>query len=225
MSDQNHPDHALRYDTVRDGPIMLTVDQAAEVAKRQEVLQKLLANKAIQAKYKLEVLFGKARSNGMNPTPGMLSFWENGTKLHGGGDVKLYICPGQRLKRSECTAVLQDSYNEGTGVICPACGTIWKHEQLIGEFLFNLPMRKWAEVLHKWFRHFEHHCDIYLKYAPADIRSVTKAQTEKATWKGSQILAKTRDVRAKAIYPLRNIVVDLNAGADLEKRIYAFLVA
>lgn len=225
MSDVSHPVDALRYDDVRAGDLVLTADQAAEVANRAAALRKLLEDKTVIAKYKIELMFGKARSNSVTPTPGMLSFWENGSKFHGGGDVKLYLCPGKRLKRSECSAVLQDSYNSGDGVVCPACGTIWKHELLIGEFLFNLPMQKWAQVLHTYFRHFEYNSDLYLKFAPTDIRSVTKMQAEKQTWDGSKKLASVRDKRAKAIYPLANIIKDLNAGADLEKRIFAFLTA
>lgn len=225
MSEVSHPEGALKYDDVRDGPLILTADQHAEIANRAAALRKLLQDKTITAKYKVELMFGKARGAAMTPTPGMISFWENGSKFHGGGDVKLYLCPGKFLKRSECSAVLQDSYNSGDGVVCPACGTIWKHEALIGEYLYRLPMQKWAQVLHGFFRHFEHNSDLYLKFAPEDIRSVTKMQALKQTWDGSKKLASLRDKRAKAIYPLKNIIADLNAGADLEKRIFAFLTA
>lgn len=221
------PQHtgALRYDDVRDGPIVLTADQKAEVAKRMEALSKLLDDKRIIAKYKIEVMFGKARRSQGQPTPGMISFWANGTKLHGGGDEKLYLCPGSHLKISNCSAVLLDAYNNGTGVVCPSCGTIWQHEQVIGELLLNLPMRKWADVLYKYFRLFEQHCDIYLKYAPEDIRSRTKEQSERATWDGTKVLARARAKRAKAIYTLHNIIKDVNAGADVLSRFYAFLIA
>jgi hypothetical protein len=226
MSDPiSHPSSALRYDDVRDGPIVLSADQAAEVEKRAEALRKLLADTTLVAKYKIELVFGKARGPVDKPTPGMISFWLNGSKFHGGGDEKLYLCPGRRLKANDCEAILQAYSNVSEGNVCPNCGTVWKHEQTIGEFLFNLPMRKWAEVLHRFFRTFEYKSDIYLKYAPLDIRSVTLAQAEKTTWDGSKKLAKTRERRAKSIYPLKNIVRDLSAGADLEKRLYSFLVA
>jgi len=226
MSDPiSHPSNALRYDAVRAGPIALTEAEAAEVEKRAEVLRKLLAEPKLVAKYKLELVFGKARGPVDRPTPGMLSFWLNGSKFHGGGDEKLYLCPGRRLKLNDCEAIMPAFSNVSEGSICPECGTIWKSEQTIGEFLFNLPMRKWAEVLHRYFRKFEYKSDIYLKYAPLDIRSVTLAQAAKTTWDGSKKLAKARDKRAKSIYPLMHIVKDLSAGADLEKRLYAFLVA
>lgn len=222
---QAHPTEALKYDDVRDGPIVLTADQQAEFEKRAIALRKLLSERTIVAKYKIELMFGKARTNSAEPTPGMLSFWANGTKLHGGGDEKLYLCPGNRTLKNGCRAILLDSYNGPTGIVCPHCGTTWKPEAVIGELLFNLPMRKWAEVIHTYFMLFESHCDIYLKYAPDDIRSKTREQVGKSTWRNTQLLAKAREKRGKANYPLRNIVKDLNAGASLEQRLYAFLVA
>lgn len=221
---QQHPPEAVRYDTVRDGPIELSAEEMEKFLRQAAALRKMLGDKKVVAKYKIEVFFGKARSMS-NPTPGILSFWSNGSKFHGGGDEKLYLCPGASLKENGCTALLQDSYNSAMGAVCPACGNVWKQEQLTGEFLFNLPMRKWAEVIYRYFRLCEYHCDIYLKHAPEDIRSRALAQVEKQTWKGTQALERSRVTRARHIYPLRNIIADTSAGADLLGRFYAFLTA
>jgi hypothetical protein len=217
---------AVLYDNVRDTPLVLSADEKEEYMRRASELWKQLNDTKIVAKYKLELIFGKMRSNrGHNITPGILSFWHSGSKFHGGGDEKLYLCPGAHLKKSECNALLQESYNVTEGIVCPACGTIWKHEQTIGELMFNLPMRKWAEVLYRYYRLCDYNCDIYLKHAPSDIRSVSLAQVERATWKGSQQLENARVKRGRMIYPLRNIISDANAGADLLGRFYAFLTA
>jgi hypothetical protein len=217
-------DGALRYDDVRAVPLTLSASEREEYMNRAGELWKQLSDTKVVARYKLEVMFGKTRSS-RNPTPGMLSFWHSGSKFHGGGDEKLYLCPGASLQMNTCNSLLQEEYNVTEGVVCPACGTIWKHEQVIGELLFNLPMRKWAEVLHRYFKLCDYNCDIYLKHAPSDIRSVSLAQADRATWKGSQMLEGTRQKRARIIYPLRNIVHDTNAGADLLGRFYAFLTA
>lgn len=217
---------AIRYDDVRAGrDIELTADEAENYAKRAEELSKLLdSKKKVVAKYKLEVLFGKARSiTGL--TPGALTFWASGSKLHGGGDDKLYLCPGRALKESDCQALLLDSYNGGGGIVCPSCGQFWKNDACIGELFFNLTMRGWAQVIHTHFRACESDCDIYLKHALDDVRSISLAQATKQTWKGSQALAKSREQRARHIYPLRNILKDTSAGADLMGRFYAFLTA
>ncbi len=221
---QEHSRDAIRYDSVREGEIMLTPDEAERYAKQAKVLSKLLENKSVVAKYKIEVMFGKQRSV-HRPTPGILSLWMSGSKLHGGGDDKLYLCPGKRLQRNTCESLLLENYNTSRGIVCPSCGTIWKHEEVIGELLLNLSMRNWAEVLYKFYRICEYNADIYLKYSRDDIRTVAKAQAEKATWKGSQALERTREHRARQLYPLRNIIKDTSAGADILSRFYAFLVS
>lgn len=215
---------AIRYDDVRDGEIILTNEEAERFAKQATALAKLLTNKEVKAKFKIEIMFGKQRSTS-NPTPGVMSFWASGAKLHGGGDDKLYLCPGSRLGKNQCQALLLDQYNNSQGIVCPTCGTMWRHEDVIGELFFNLPMRKWAEVIYRYYRLCDYNADIYLKHAREDIRSVSLAQVKKATWKGSQLLERTRDKRAKWIYPLQRIITDTQAGADLLGRFYAFLTA
>lgn len=224
MSDQHHPTGAIKYDDVRSGEIVLTSEEKERFLKQATALEKLLADKSIRAKFKIEIMFGKARSMA-RPTNGVMSFWGSGTKLHGGGDEKLYLCPGADLKQNNCRALLLDRYNNSQGIVCPSCGSVWRHEEVIGELFFNLPMRKWADVIYKYYRLCEYNADIYLKYSRDDIRSVSLAQVQKATWKGSQLLERTREKRARQIYPLRNIIKDTSAGADLLGRFYAFLVA
>lgn len=221
---QRHSSDAIRFDNVREGELVLTEAELATFKEQAAKLGKLLQDKKQVAKYKVEIMFGRERS--MNTaTAGMLSIWHSGSKFHGGGDDKLYICPGKHLKKNDCEALLQSDYNNSRGIVCPACGVIWKHEAVIGEIFFKLPMRKWAEVVYRYFRLCEHNADIYLKYAPDDIRSVALEQAKRATWQGSKKLDKARRVRAQHIYPLRNIIKDTGAGADLLGRFYAFLTA
>ncbi len=217
----------VNFDSTRAGELVLSADEINSFVKKAAALKKLLDDdEKARAKYKLEVHFGKARRvHGVAPTPGSLSFWANGAKFHGGGDEKLYLCHGKSLQRSTSTALIHDAYNSGAGAVCPACGTIWRQDDLIGELMFNLPMRKWADVLYTYYRLCEYNCDIYLKFAPSDIRSTALAQAQKATWAGTQALDNSRARRAKSLYPLRNIIKDISSGADLLGRFYAFLVA
>lgn len=202
----------------------LSADEQAEVQKRYTALQKLLADPTARAKYKLEIAFGKARSDS-RPTPGMLSFWENGSKLHGGGDAKLYLCPSRHLKRGTCQAPIPDMANQDGTLVCPACGVTWQGDQVIGELLFNLPMKKWAQVLYTYFCVFEQSCDLYLKHAPDDIRSVALAQSKHQTWRGSKMLDRSRVTRARVIYRLSAIIEDTANGASPERRFFMFLTA
>lgn len=204
--------------------LVLSPEEEVEFQRQREILRAQLQNPKFTATYKLEVQFGKARST-HKPTPGVISFWASGTKLHGGGDSKLYLCPGDRERSNGCTRVLPEDYRSDRGVVCPSCGVIWKSEDLIGELMFNLSMQNWAEVVYRYYRILQHDCDIYLKHAPDDMRANSRAQAEHQTWRGTKLLDGARDKRVRYIYPLRNILKDSNAGSDLVARFRAFLTS
>lgn len=209
----------------QDNPIenapKLTPEEEDTLKKRMLAMDKLLSDKGL-AKYKLEVLFERKRS-GTQPTFGLLSFWESGSKLHGGGDTKMYICAGKSQKKNDCEAFIPDA---GTGygfLVCPKCKEVWKGEQVTGELGFRLTMQNWATVLVRYFQKLEGNADVYLKYPKEDIRQVAILEQTKQLH-GEQ-LQKVRTGIQKAIYPLAHIIRDTAGGADLEKRFYAFLKA
>ena len=198
----------------------LSDEEKDNLKKRMEAMDKLLAAQK-KAKYKLELLFGDERSM-MKPVPGIISFWESGSQLHGGGDAKVYLCPGKLKKKNECEAVIPFEFNAYGHLVCPACQTTWKGEDVIGEVIGRHGMKQWAELLYRYFLKFGNNCDIYLKHAPTDIRSM--ARTEQERQKGGELLVRARK-RALHIYPLRNIIKDTSAGADVLGRLYSFLVS
>lgn len=200
-------------------PEMSEEDQHA-LRQKMAALDKILEQNHI-AKYKLELFFGKARSM-HKPVPGALSFWESGTKLHGGGDVKIYFCPGKRLGRNNCEAVIPFSFNGYGFLVCGHCKQVWKGEEVIGEVMGVHTMRQWSQLLFLYFHKLDHNCDIYLKHAPDDIRSAAQREQEKT--RGGEVLSKVRN-RALHVYPLKNIIKDTSNGADLLSRFYAFLTA
>jgi len=217
-------DGPIRYDDVREGPLVLTTEEAAIYAREKARLQHILSDPKVVAKYKLEIIFGRVRT-ARGLTPGAITFWANGTKFHGGGDDKLYLCPGRRKKKSDCEAVLQAAYNSAIGITCPACGVTWLNDDVIGEIFLNLDMRHWAQAVYNFFCRFECDCDLYLKHSPSDVRSIALAQSQRQTWVGSKNLEKARSSRARVIYPLRNIIKDTSAGADPLRRFYDFITA
>ncbi len=199
----------------------LTEEDRHEIQRRIQILDKALSDKK-KAKYKLELMFTQSRST-WKPVRGVLSFWESGAKLHGGGDTKLYICPGKTLGRSGCEAFIPDM-SQGYGhLLCPTCGTAWEGSQVLGEIIANNTPRNWAELLLKYFAKLGYNADIYLKHAPDDIRSIAMVEQEKQHH--GDRLQKMRQRRALHMYPLVNIVKDTAAGADLLGRLYAFLVS
>lgn len=195
-------------------------EEKHELQKRMEVMDKLLAERK-KAKYKIELFFGKARSL-HQPVPGALSFWESGTKFHGGGDAKVYFCPGKVLGKNTCQSIIPFAFNAYGFLVCPNCKETWKGNQVIGEVLGRHTMKDWAELVYRYFVRLDHNCDIYLKHSPDDIRSVAAREQEKQ--RGGDLLNKARK-RALHVYPLANIVKDTAAGADILGRFYAFLTS
>lgn len=198
----------------------LSEEEKHNLQQRMEAMDKLLATSK-KAKYKIELFFGKARSM-RAAVPGAISFWESGTKFHGGGDTKVYFCPGKMIGKNDCQKIIPFSFNGYGFAVCPGCKETWKATQLIGEVLGRHTMRDWALLLFQYYNRLDQNCDIYLKHSPDDIRSVAAREQERQ--RGGELLTKAR-IRARHVYPLRNIITDTLAGADLLNRFYAFLTA
>lgn len=180
----------------------------------------------VMAKYKIEVMFGtKHTVRGL--AYGVLTIWENGTKLHGAGDVSIYVCPGKYLGRNNCDALIADTAMGLSVVACSKCGTIWTRSEILSEQFFRMPIQKWAEVVMYWFVKTGMDADIKLKYTyrykDLDIRGAADAEQQRQL-KGD-LLNRVRDAdhRRARLYPLKNIIQDTSAGADLYTRILAFV--
>jgi len=200
----------------------LSKEEADAVNKRIEVMKKILKAPGTIARYRIEIQFHKKRST-WKPTPGMMSFWESGGKLHGGGATKLYICRSRGEDDQGCRAFLNDLSNTGMSLVCSNCGRVWAPGAVTGELFFNNTMQAWAEHIYHYYRMLGHNCDICLKHSPDDIRVVAGREQERQ--RGGELLNKMRDTRAPYVYPLANIIKDVAAGADIVTRFKAFLTA
>lgn len=204
-------------------PALLDSDVAVTLARKNlETLEKQAADKKL-ALYKIEIQFGKGHHVDGQLTYGMLTLWESGTKLHGGGDALLYVCPGRELRKNDCTGVIADALLGRAVVVCPHCMTAWRQEEIIGQTYYRLPIQKWAEVVHRWFIRLNMNADLRVKYFYQDIRVASEAEQVKQL-KG-ELLEKARSSaqRISRVYPLENIVRDVSAGADMYARILSFL--
>ncbi len=201
----------------------VTAEEMAIVQEKIEALDKLLGDKKL-AKYKLEVMFGEDRSF-HKPFSGVVTWWESGNKLHGGGDNKLYLCPGKERAKNDCEGFLPDITTGLNLILCPKCKSLWKAEEVFGEVFYRLPMKKWADVLLSWFLRLELNADIRIKFARNDLRKAVLLEQEKRLQGELLTKARSEDVRSTSIYPLANIIKDTSAGAGLHARILAFLKA
>jgi hypothetical protein len=195
-------------------PSKISEEEEHAIRLRIEALDRLFETRVV-AKYKIELQFGKGRST-WKPFPGAMSLYESGAKLHGGGDDKLYMCPGET-----CDGVVFPRERMGALVVCRKCKMMWNENDLIGELFFRLTPKNWASVIMKWLVRLELNADIYVKFHREDIRVATNKEMEKDH--GGELLASSRGSRALSIYPMKNIIKDTKHGASLYDRIVQFI--
>lgn len=222
MADFHGPEQteALYKRLEKDGRLEIGELSAAEghaVKEQMQALDRLFGGRQVQARYKIEVHFGKERST-WKPCPGAVALFLSGSKLHGGGDDKLYFCP-----KSDCNGIIWPNERMGSSVVCRTCQMVWSENDIVGEMLYRLTPRDWATVIHRIFARCEHNADIYVKYHWSDIRRQT--EMEMAAKKGGEEVRKARKARGLHIYPLKNIIKDTSNGAQLYDRILAFITA
>lgn len=214
------PLQVLADELAPSNPFMKPEEREALEAKKK-AMDKLLEEHNI-AKYKIEIMFGRDYSPN-KPSAGIMSFWESGSKLHGGGDTIMHICPGKDLGANDCESFIPDVGHGYGFLVCPRCKTAWNGDQVYGQVAFRLDAQKWAEVVLKYFYKLEMRADIYMKYHKDDIRAAAAAEQEKQHM--GDLLQVSRMSRKPRIYPLKNIIRDTSSGADLGKRFQAFLRA
>lgn len=199
----------------------LTAEEEDTLKKKMAAMDKLLADQQI-AKYKIE-LFCSHRRSRQRAFPAAISLWESGSRLHGGGDDKVYECPAGKHGMPPCGGII-GGHNQGYGhLVCPKCKKVWKGEQVSGERLAVLTNRGWAALILKFFVRLDHNADIYVKTPRSDLRVAAAAEQVKQM--GGERLASVRTRKDLTIYPLKNIIKDTSNGADLLGRFYALLSA
>lgn len=209
------------------------------IAEMEEVKKEL----KLRARYKIEIMFTRHRSSRMDkPSPLMLQIFESGKRFHGGGDQKMYWCG-----YDDCDMPISTDNFAYMHTICIHCNrelfldpnakqvhvedmqrqgrnpeNIRRIPYVVGERMANLTPPKLAELLEKTWRKLSCDADIYLKYSPYEIRY---DQARDDNTKVIDNLNKVRVQRQPLIYPLKNIMKDLHAGAELRKRLLAMITS
>jgi hypothetical protein len=173
-----------------------------------------------KAKFKIELLFTEAWSV-IKPVPGVISFWESGSQLHGGGDAIIHFCPGKRLGKNDCDHYIPDP-SHGYGIlVCPRCLSVWKGDDVWGQHLGRHTAKDWALVITNFYRKLDMNCDIVIKYHRTDIRKASQGIMAEDTLYKARSGAK----RLKRIYLLSALMRDTSTGSGLYDRILAFVTA
>ena len=205
---------------------------AGETVKLDDALERKLAEitkEALgdaRAKYKLEIFFGHDRSL-FKPFPGIAYAFASGGQDHGGGDAKVYFCPalidiGEGKKRT-CGAPIDLKFVSKKAVVCPKCRNACKPVDLIGEVWARLTVQNWATLITRLFQRLEGNADIVIRQ-PKD-RLIDAAQKEQEKELRGDVLEPARARREGVIYELKNIIRDLNTGADVHSLIKGLLLA
>lgn len=198
----------------------------AEVEKKLASLNEELDTRDSKARYKLEVYFRENRST-WKPYGGFIVTWTNGGFAHGGGDETVYFCPS-RVEApgggtKTCGEPIELPYVRKNFSVCPKCRNAVDPKELVGQIFAYLTPQRWATLLTKVFMRLGGDADIRLGLLKGDLRSASDREQERSI--GGDVLREVRGGRQWVIYPLSHIIKDTATGADLEKRIYSFLVA
>ena len=200
------------------GAKILTPEERHNIEEGRKEADRILAAEG-KAKFKIELMFTAAWSI-INPVPGIVSFWENGSQLHGGGDTIVHFCPARKLGKSDCEAYIPDPSHGYGFLVCPKCHSVWNGKDVFGQVIGRHTSQKWAELIERYYRKLDMNCDIVIKYHKTDIR---KAASAGARVEDTLRMTRSAEKRLKRIYTLRAIMQDMSAGSALYDRILAFV--
>jgi hypothetical protein len=189
----------------------------AEAAGMDRETEAVLINGELRAKWKIEVTFMRNRTpKGLNAYG--VRIWESGRALNGEGDVLAFWCLNADPDSNEgCRNIISSDFIKEGVAFCPHCKRTIRADMLTDMVGGNVYMDSLAKYLAGLFRKLNSSADIYLKFHREDIRYVAMVRA-----KGGE---KAEKMKGLHIYPLKNIIKDTSAGADLGKRILAFLSA
>lgn len=189
----------------------------AEKAGLDRETEAVLINGELRAKWKIEVTFLRNRTpRGLNAYG--VRVWESGRALNGEGDVLAFWCLNADPDSNDgCRSIISSDFIKAGVAFCPYCKRTIRADMLTDMVGGNVYVDALARYIASLFRKLNSSADIYLKFHKEDPRYLAMAQA-----KG---VKKASDLKGLHIYPLKNIIKDTSAGADIVRRIQAFLSA
>jgi hypothetical protein len=177
----------------------------------------------IVARYKLEVFFNTRYRD--KPYHGLVMAFTNGGFDHGGGDAAIYFCakPDPNDPTKYCHGIVPLEFINKKMALCPKCQRPSRPTELAGQVGYYQTTQFWAATLLRAYRAVECNADIMLHHYEGDLRGVTELE-QKKQMHGEKLNA-LRAQRRAVVYTQARIVEDVTAGASLEARFRAFLMA
>lgn len=181
----------------------------------------------IKAKYKLEIVVNEERT-AMKPYFGLVTAWTNGGLLHGGGDGGIYFCSNLVEKDGHtktCSAPLDLRWIGRKNAVCPTCRRMVDVKELAGQVGYRATSQVWAGIIARMWLALGGDADLRLGVLGDSLRRKTDDVVKNAAPTAGDKLNYVRHKRLWIVYPLKNLIKDISAGAGLEQRIRAFLSA
>src|SRR5688572_4483809 len=141
---------------------ILTEEERQEIEKKRQEDDVFRSDQGI-AKFKIELLFTQEFSI-VKPVPGIMSFWESGAHLHGGGDAIIHFCPGKLKGLSNCERYIPDPSHGYGFLVCPGCNSVWKGGDVYGQVIGRNTAKDWAALICLYYRKLDMNCDVVIKY-------------------------------------------------------------
>jgi len=195
------------------------VRRAVEIAKtarnESEIAKDLKIKLEIRAKYKIEVTFDQHRTP-KGPNILGIQLWESGKRFHGGGDELMFFCRDSELDAG-CWYPISQNEIKGSIAYCLNCQQAINADRLTNIKIGRVSTKRLADDLVEIFRQLKGDADIYVKFHKTDVRYIAMQRD-----RGPEIAQRLKGMH---IYPLKNILKDLEGGADLSKRFFSFLAS
>lgn len=185
-----------------------------KIEQKKAAIRKLFADRPVRARYRIDVTISHKRHAHTLPVLVMLQAFTAGTQLDGGGDEKVYFCPIH-------ATVIPPGNLSSVGGFCGKCGKIHRPGDLVGEYIYKLPLRTIAKRITSLFRRLSFSADVMIHYTKASLRAPYSNNLKMLPDK----LAAVRATREPGIYPLARIVQDTASGKDLDACFLSFLAA
>lgn len=152
----------------------------------------------------------------------------------------------------ECMAPIEDKHFGMYHTVCPTCqreqflDPLTKKQHLLyaqregkdlnslaklpvanPSYVVNLTPKKMAKFIAKRWHSLGGNADLYVKYHPTDIRcyDVDEVKKPDVYEKARRDRTERKENRGLVVYPLANIIKDILAGAEIEGRFLALLLA
>jgi hypothetical protein len=164
--------------------------------------------------YKIEI--DMMPRGGKNPLiPGRIHILRSGSSVDGDNDEPVFACP-------KCKKLVLPEHTMSGYFSCVHCGEAGDTEFLSEGSMANLSLEKWADLILTYWHKVGGDADLYLKRYKRRMRDVSKDPNFDKALKGIMLAKSQKEL---VIYPLKNLMKDNLSGADMRKRVLAFLRA